>query len=60
MLARSEAAAARYAGTVLTAEMLAVKKPGTGIPENQLPDVIGRKLVRSVDPERLLAWSDME
>ena len=61
MFQRSLALREAYgAGTVLTAEMLAVKKPGTGIPEGRLQDVIGRKLAKPVDPERLLAWSDLE
>jgi N-acetylneuraminate synthase len=46
------------AGTVLAPDMLAAKKPGTGIPATRLPEVIGRKLARDVSPERLLAWSD--
>lgn len=47
------------AGTVLTAGMVASKKPGTGIPTDRLPDVIGRSLARDVSPERLLTWADI-
>jgi N-acetylneuraminate synthase len=48
------------AGTVLTADMLAAKKPGTGIPEADLPRLIGHRVVRDVTPDRLLRWDDLE
>src|SRR6185503_6418308 len=34
------------AGTMLTAEHLAAKKPGTGIPAVRLPELLGRRLAR--------------
>ncbi len=40
------------AGTVLTDAHLAAKKPGTGIPAERLPDVIGRRLRRDADRRR--------
>ncbi len=49
-----------HAGTVLSAEMLTAKKPGTGIPEHELTRIIGRRLVRDVAPERLLRPEDFE
>jgi N,N'-diacetyllegionaminate synthase len=48
------------AGTVIAAEMLSAKKPGTGIPESELHDIVGRRLVRDVLPERLLRREDFE
>jgi N-acetylneuraminate synthase len=48
------------AGTLLTADVLTAKKPGTGIPEADLMKVIGRKLARDVKPERLLRYDDLE
>jgi N,N'-diacetyllegionaminate synthase len=48
------------AGTVLSADMVTAKKPGTGIPENELNRIIGRRLVRDVAPERLLRPEDFE
>lgn len=48
------------AGTVLTADLLTAKKPGTGIPEADLSKLIGRKLSRDVKPERLLRYDDLE
>lgn len=44
------------AGTVLTAEMLTTKRPGTGIPADQLDAVIGRRIGRDVAADTLLAW----
>lgn len=48
------------AGTVLTAEHLSVKKPGTGIPAARLNEVIGRRLRRNVEADTLLADGDLE
>lgn len=48
------------AGTVLEASMLAMKKPATGLQAADLDQVVGRRLVRAVAPERLLQWSDLE
>lgn len=48
------------AGTVLAADMLAAKKPGTGIPASRIPSLVGRKLRREVFPDRLLKEEDFE
>jgi N-acetylneuraminate synthase len=47
------------AGTVLQKEHLAVKKPGTGIPASQLPELIGRALRGAVEADQLLRESDL-
>jgi N,N'-diacetyllegionaminate synthase len=47
------------AGTVLEEKHLAVKKPGTGIPAAQLPDLLGRTLRRSVKADHPLQESDL-
>ena len=46
------------AGTVLREEHLAVKKPGTGIPAAQLPQVIGRTLCHPVKSDQILQEFD--
>jgi N-acetylneuraminate synthase len=46
-------------GTVLREEHLTVKKPGTGIPAECLPEVIGRRLTRPVMAGRLLSKEDL-
>jgi N-acetylneuraminate synthase len=48
------------AGTLLEADMIVAKKPGTGIPEGELAGLIGRRLRRDVAPDRLLTWQDLE
>lgn len=42
------------AGAVLGLDDLAVKKPGTGIPANRLPDLLGRRLRRAVEEDEIL------
>jgi N,N'-diacetyllegionaminate synthase len=48
------------AGTVLCAEHLAMKKPGTGIPAERLPELVGRILKRAVAADALLQEADFE
>lgn len=48
------------AGTVLTRELLAVKKPGIGIPAARLGEVVGTRLTRDVRADELLAEADLE
>ena len=43
------------AGTVLQAEHLAIKKPGTGIPAARLPELIGRRLKQQIAKDELLS-----
>ena len=47
------------AGTVLTREMLCVKRPGTGVPAAELERVVGRSLVRDVAGNSVLMWDDV-
>jgi N-acetylneuraminate synthase len=47
------------AGTVLAADHLAAKKPGTGIPAARLPELIGRRLRRDVNADEPLRESDL-
>jgi N,N'-diacetyllegionaminate synthase len=48
------------AGTLLAPDMLVAKKPGGGIPTEAMPDLMGRRLVHDVVPERILSWDDLE
>ena len=56
VMARSDLSA----GTVLAAHHLAAKKPGTGIPANELPRLIGRRLKRDVGFDHPLSHDDLE
>lgn len=47
-------------GTVITPEMVAVKKPGTGIPARELARVIGLRARRAIRPDSLIMWEDLE
>lgn len=47
-------------GTVLTADILCAKKPGTGVPYNEKSKLIGKKLSRDVPCDRLLRIEDIE
>jgi len=46
-------------GTILQREHLTIKKPGTGIPAAQLPEVVGRRLRRNVRTDEMLQESDL-
>lgn len=48
------------AGTVITADKVAVKKPGTGIPAARLAEVVGRRAARAIAADRLLAEADID
>ncbi|MEM9513432.1 MAG: N-acetylneuraminate synthase family protein [Actinomycetota bacterium] len=61
--ARSSVVADRSltAGTVLTVDDVWARRPGTGeIPGSDLRRVVGRTLIRNVDRNTQLAWSDFE
>ncbi|MDA1183163.1 MAG: N-acetylneuraminate synthase family protein [Acidobacteria bacterium] len=47
-------------GTVLTESHLGMKKPGTGIPANQLASVVGRRLRRSLVADEQIRTEDLE
>jgi N-acetylneuraminate synthase len=48
------------AGTVISPEMLAAKKPGTGIPARRLGEVVGRRARRDIGADTVLRESDVE
>jgi N-acetylneuraminate synthase len=48
------------AGATIEPGMVAVKKPGTGIPAARLRDVIGRRAARAVAPDAVLVEEDVE
>lgn len=47
-------------GTVLSAEHLALKKPGVGIPADRMGELVGRRLRRAVTANSLLEEDDFE
>jgi N,N'-diacetyllegionaminate synthase len=48
------------AGATLRAEDLTAKKPGTGIPANEMPRLVGRRLRRAVPRDALVRPEDLE
>ncbi|MFZ4502173.1 MAG: N-acetylneuraminate synthase family protein [Burkholderiaceae bacterium] len=48
------------AGTILSVDDLTAKKPGTGIPVEQLATVVGKKLRHDKDNLSPLRWQDLE
>jgi len=57
MLRRSVTAdVAISAGHVITAEMLEVKRPGTGIAPRDLERVVGRRAARDIAEDETLTW----
>lgn len=48
------------AGTKLTEDMIASKKPGTGIPIEMMGDYIGRQLARDISADRLFCEEDFQ
>lgn len=48
------------AGTVLQEKHMALKKPGTGISANRLPELIGRRLKRRVLKDELLSEDEID
>jgi N,N'-diacetyllegionaminate synthase len=47
------------AGTVLSREMVGVKKPGSGIPARRLNEVIGKRVARHIAKDSLLREEDL-
>jgi N,N'-diacetyllegionaminate synthase len=47
------------AGATIAPDDVWPKRPGTGIPARQLPEVIGRTTARRIPRDRLVAWDDL-
>ncbi len=48
------------AGTILTNDDVTLKKPGTGIPAARLPEIVGRRLKRSIAADTLISEEDFD
>jgi len=48
------------AGTILTNDDVTLKKPGTGIPAARLPEIVGRRLKRSIAADTLISVEDFD
>lgn len=47
-------------GTIITEDVVWVKKPGTGIPAKDMGKVIGRRARRNIGRDNLIQWKDLE
>ncbi len=47
-------------GSVLTEELLTLKKPGNGLPERKLPELLGRRLKIDLAKDTLIKEEDLE
>lgn len=47
------------AGTVITEEMLTIKRPGTGISPKFFQKILGRSTVKNLKADQLLMWEDL-
>jgi N,N'-diacetyllegionaminate synthase len=47
-------------GTVITADMIDIKRPGTSISPAELEKVIGRKASKSISQEEVLTWDKVD
>lgn len=47
-------------GTVITTEMIEVKRPGDGLPPDQIDSLIGRVLTRNVEADHAFSLADFE
>jgi len=47
-------------GTVLTEEMIAFKRPGTGIPPKYYKEILGKKARRNIKVDEIISWGDIE
>lgn len=46
-------------GDILDEECLVAKRPGTGIPPNQLNEVVGRKILDQLEKDTILSWENL-
>ena len=48
------------AGTRIEERMVLPKKPGGGIPFDRLGEIIGKRAINNLEPDRLITWKDIE
>jgi len=46
-------------GTVITQQMIGIKKPGTGIPPSKLQVVLGKKTKCNIQKDNLISENDL-
>lgn len=46
-------------GTTITSEMIAVKRPGTGIAPKHFKEIIGKTTAKNIEEDSLISWDDL-
>jgi N-acetylneuraminate synthase/N,N'-diacetyllegionaminate synthase len=46
-------------GTIITENMLDIKRPGTGIPPSKLNKVLRKKTIKNIKKDEILKWNDI-
>ena len=46
-------------GTIITENNLKLKKPGTGLPPIQIKQILGKRLIRDLEPDEMLSLQDL-
>ena len=47
-------------GTVINREILAIKRPGTGISPKNIDELVGKKVIKNLNMGHVLKWNDVE
>ena len=47
-------------GTIITKEMLGIKKPGTGLPPVHLTEIVGKRVIRTIPMDTILHQTDID
>jgi N,N'-diacetyllegionaminate synthase len=47
-------------GTIITEEMLIIKRPGTGIPSKRLDEIVGKKAKQHIQEEEMINFEQLE
>jgi sialic acid synthase SpsE len=46
-------------GKMITAKMLIIKRPGTGIKPGNIHEVIGKRAIKNIPADNLIKWSQV-
>lgn len=47
-------------GSIISEDLVSFKKPGTGLPPSKLPEILGKKLIRNLESDELILFTDIE
>jgi sialic acid synthase SpsE len=47
-------------GSIISREIIGVKRPGTGIPPKEMDKVVGLKVIKKIFQDQQLAWENFK